>query len=312
MSDLRSNGAEALTGYMHPAYAGSLAEFGRPRRLPRCGGWILERQIPRFPYCDAMGFYPLFFCRDWSQLAADLEGVGTELVSVAVVTDPFGEYDPAYLRQCFRDVVIPFKEHYVVDLRRPANSFVSRNRRKKARRAFKEVWVEECREPTQFIEEWVALYATLVEKHKIAGIKAFSRTAFAKQLTIPGLVMLRAVHQGITVGATLWFVQGEVGYGHLAAFSKVGYELRASYALDWFAVEYFSDKVRWLDLGAGAGMANDSTNGLSLYKRGWSTGTRTVYFCGRIFDHQRYAEIVKAKDIPATSYFPAYRKGEFT
>lgn len=69
--------------------------------------------------------------------------------------------------------------------------------------------------------------------------------------------------------------------------------------------------VSWLDLGAGAGMANDGTNGLSLYKRGWSTDTRTVYLCGRIFDHKRYAEIVKAKGIAATDYFPAYRKGEF-
>jgi len=240
-----------------------------------------------------------------------LEDLGDELVSLALVTDPFGKYDPAYLRRCFKDVVIPFKEHFIVDLRRPMNEFVSKSRRKHAHRALRKVQVEVSQKPTQFVEEWVALYNTLIERHNVRGIRAFSRKAFAKQLSIPGMVMLRAVYQGITVGATLWFVQGEVSYSHLAAFSKVGYELRASYALNWFAIEYFSDKVRWLDLGGGAGITKDGTDGLSLYKRGWSTDTRTVYFCGRIFNHERYAEIVKAKGISATDYFPVYRKGEF-
>jgi hypothetical protein len=305
------NEGEIVVGYMHPGYAESLVEFGAPRELPQCGGWILERQIPGFPYRDAMGCYPLFCCQDWSQLHADLEGIGDELVSLALVTDPFGEYDLTYLQRCFEDTIIPFKEHFVVDLHRPVNDIVSKNRRKKARKALKEVCVEECQEPAQFIGEWVALYTTLSERHNITGIRAFSRAAFAEQLSIPGMVMLRAVYRGTTVGITLWFVQGKVGYGHLAAFNKIGYELRASYALDWFAFEFFSDKVRWLDLGAGAGITDDSTDGLSEYKRGWSTGTRTVYFCGRIFDRQRYAEIVKAKGIASNEHFPAYRKGEF-
>ena len=59
------------------------------------------------------------------------------------------------------------------------------------------------------------------------------------------------------------------------------------------------------------GVESNCTDGLSQFKRGWSTGTRTAYFCGRIFDHKSYAEIVKAKGIAATTYFPAYRKGEF-
>jgi hypothetical protein len=49
---------QAVTGYMHPQYARSLAEFGIPRKLPRCRGWILQRQIPDFPHYDGMGCYP--------------------------------------------------------------------------------------------------------------------------------------------------------------------------------------------------------------------------------------------------------------
>jgi len=300
-----------LIGYLHPSYAESLAEFGTPRELPGCMGWILERQVPGFQYHDAMGCYHRFFCQDWSRLRDDLDDLGNALVSLSLVTEPFGTYDLAYLQRCFKDVVIPFKEHFVTDLRRPINAIVSKNRRKLARKARRGLSVEKCREPIKFFEEWVALHSTLVKRHRIRGIKAFSRAAFARQLCIPGMVMFRALYQGNTVGATLWFEQGEISYGHLAAFSEIGYEIEASYALDWYAIEYFSSRIRWLDWGSSAGIANESTNGLSQYKRGWSTGTRTVYFCGRIFDHQRYAEIVKAKDLPTTSYFPAYRRGEF-
>lgn len=300
-----------MTGYMHPGYAQSLAEFGTPRELPRCGGWILVRQIPGFPYHDAMGCYPLFCCQDWSQLYADLEDIGDELVSLSLVTDPFGEYDPTYLHQCLGDVVIPFKEHFVIDLHRSIDDIVSRHHRYYARKALEKVYVEECQEPGQFLDEWMALFNTLVDRHNIKGIKAFSRTAFAKQLSIPGMVVSRAVYQDTTVGGNLMFVQGEVVYGHVLALSEVGYKLGASYALYWSAIEYFSGKVRWYDIGAVPGMSNDSADGLSRFKRGWSAGTRTAYFCGRIFDHERYSEIVKAQGISATDYFPVYRKGEF-
>lgn len=303
---------KAATGYQHPDYAQSLAEFGTPRKLPRSKGWVLERQIPGFSYHDAMGCYPLFTCQDWSQLDIDLKNLEGDLVAFSSVTDPFGEYDPAYLRQCFRDVFVPFKDHFVVDLQQPVNAFVSSHHRRYARKALSDVSVERCEDPKQFIDEWVDLYGSLIERYDIDGILAFSRTAFAKQLSVPGIVVFRAVHDESTVSMLLWYVQGNVGYYHLGASSRQGYELRASFALFWTAIEYFADRgLRWLDLGAGAGVDGDGTDGLSRFKRGWSTGTRTAYFCGRIFDHARYAEIVEAKGIGPTDYFPAYRKAEF-
>jgi len=300
-----------ITGYMHPGYAESLREFGFPRELPQCGGWILERQIPGSSYRDAMGCYPLFACQDWSQLHSDLEGLRNELVSLSLVADPFGEFDLTYLKQCF-DVVIPFKEHFVADLRQPMNVIVSKHHRRYARKALQDVRVELCPDPKSYIDEWVNLYATLIEKHNITGIRAFSREAFFKQLSIPGIVIMIAFSQGITVGANVIYVQGEVAYTHLSAFSPRGYDLRAAYPIRSVAIEYLADnKVRWLDLGAGAGVKSSGTDGLSQFKRGWSTETRIAYFCGRIFDHQRYSEILKTKGITNTDYFPAYRKGEF-
>lgn len=291
-------------GYAHPLYAKSLAEFGTPRPLPRSGGWILERDIPDTPYRDAMGPYPLFVCRDWMGLEADLEGLGEELVSLTAVTDPFGEYDERLLYRCF-DEVRPFKEHYVTDLYAPR---ISKHHRYYARKALEKVRVEECAEPVRFLDDWTNLYAGLAQRHGLKGIKAFSREAFARQLRVPGIAMLRAVSDEQTVGMHLWYVSGGVAYSHLAASSELGYGLMASYALYRFAVERFAGRVRWLDLGAGAG-AGEASGGLSRFKRGWATGTRTTYLCGRVFDREAYEELSR-RSRPETAYFPAYRTGE--
>jgi len=297
-------------GYAHPAYAESLAEFGVPRELPRCGGWILERDVPGFTNRDGRGCYPLFFCRDWSRLDADLTEIGGDLVSVSLVTDPFGEYESAYLERCF-DVVRPFKEHFVIDCSRPIDAVVSKNHRYQTRKALKQIQVERCGDPARFLDEWVALYDILVKRHDLRGIQAFSRAAFSKHLNIPGVFALRALHQGVTVGGLLGFFQGDLAYAHLAASSDLGYELGASYALFWTAIEQLHGKVRWFSIGGTAGISRNESSGLDFFKRGWSRETRTVYFCGRILNRERYQSIVEAMGAPPTDYFPAYRHGEF-
>ena len=301
-----------VTGYRHPGYAESLQEFGTPLALPHCGGWLLRRQIPACSDRDSMSCYPLFSCLDWSQLEADLEAIGDHLVSVAIVTDPFGNYDEPFLKRCFNDLVIPFKTHYVVALDRPVNTIVSSHHRRNARKAAKVVSVEVCEPPSQYLDDWVALYQTLIARHAIKGISTFSRSAFAKQLNVPGLTAFRAIHNGKTAGMLLWYIQGDVGYYHLGAYSSSGYDLNVSFALFWFAIAYFSDMgLQWLNLGAGAGLQNETDDGLSRFKRGWSTNTRTAYFCGRIFNPLRYRQISQAKGLLDTAYFPAYRAGEF-
>jgi GNAT acetyltransferase-like protein len=287
-------------------------EFGVPRELPRSGGWILERQIHGFADHDAMGVYPLFACRDWSELYQDLDDIKHELISLTLITDPFGEYDVAQLHLCFKDVVFPFKEHFVVDLNRSIDSVVSDHHRRNSKKVLQRVCVERCTKPAGHLDEWFGLYKNLIRRHQINGIAVFSRESFAKQLDVPGIVAFRARHEGVTVGMLLWYIQGNVAYYHLGAYSEYGYELRASFALFLFAIEHFAaNRLRWLNLGAGAGVKGDYKDGLSRFKRGWSTGTRPVYFCGRIFNHARYAEIVNANGLGTTTYFPAYRRGEF-
>jgi hypothetical protein len=298
-------------GYSHSRYAEALKEFGAPRHLYRSGGWLLERSAPGTSYRDAMGCYPLFACDDWSTLDQDLDELGDELVSVALVADPFGDHDPELLQKCFPDRVIPFKEHLVTDLSQTPDSFIDAQHRRKARRALERLKVEDCADPLRFVDDWNNLYANLIKRHRIQGLTAFSAASFKAQLAVPGISMFRATHDGETAGMTLWYADRGVAYYHLGAYSDLGYELEASFALFRHVLDYFANHgMRWLNLGAGAGLANEA-DGLTRFKRGWATGTRPAYFCGRIFDRFKYEEAMNARHIAPSDYFPGYRKGEF-
>jgi hypothetical protein len=298
-----------VTGYLHSDYAKSLSEFGRPRLLPASRGWILERPIPGSTSYDGTGCYPLFCCAEWQGVAEDVNGLADDLVSVVLVADPLGDHSLELLRGAF-DRVVPYKEHFVVETGRPLAEFVRRSHRARANRALKDVAVELCTEPLAFIDDWERVFAVLVARHSITGLRRFSRRAFERQLAIPGMVMFRAITARQTVGLDLWYVQGDCAQNHLAAFDATGYALHASYATKWRALEYFSDRVRWVNLGAAVGV--DPNSGLSQFKRGWSTGTKTAWLCARVLQPAVYAAITRKSHTLEASYFPAYRSGEFS
>jgi hypothetical protein len=300
-----------VTGYLHPNYAKSLSEFGAPLQLPRSGGWLLKRTIDGADV-DAMGAYPLFVCSDWKSLKCDFIQLGKSLVSVVVVTDPFGEYDESSLRDCFGDLVITFKSHFLNDLSCPLESTICEHHARNVAIGLKQVTVKRCEDPFSHLDDWVRLYSVLTQRRQITGIRAFSPASFAGQLKTPGIVSFRALRGLQTVGMILWYVQNSVAYYHLGAYTNEGYQLRASFALFRKALEYFAESgLKYANLGAGAGLGGAADDGLSRFKRGWSTDVRTTYLCGRIFNREEYDRLVRERGVAATNYFPAYRKGEF-
>ena len=297
-------------GYAHHDYAISLKEFGEPRKLPNCGGWILVRAISGTPYKDAMGCYPLFSCRNWERLHEDLEQVGPDLVSLSLVTDPLSGVDPAYLNRCF-DFVKPFKTHYIIDLIRPLESFIGKVHRKNARKTLELMDVEICMEPAEYLDEWIKLYENLISKHNMKGINAFSPECFKIQLAMPGMVMFLARREREIIGATLVLKQEKAAYFHLSAFTSEGYKIRASYGTHWAALVYGLEKgIRYFNLGGTAGIKEDPKDGLGEFKRGWSNEYRTAYFCGRIFDHDKFKLLCQLYTISDVEYFPPYRSAE--
>lgn len=299
-----------LTGYLHPLYAASLAEFGEPRQLPRSGGWILQREIPGTRSLrDGMGAYPLFCCADWKGLKHDLQELSDDLVSLSLVTDPFGDFDVTDLEDCF-DKVMPFKKHFVADLSVPVHELVSKRHRGDARRSLREVAVEVCDNPVDYLDEWIELFRVLKKRHQIKALRTFSKNAFATQLQVPGLVMFKASRGNELVGLDLWYVQDDVAQGHLAAFSPTGYEAHASYATKWTMIEYFTGKVGWVNFGGAPGSSVNAEGGLSRFKRGWANTTHMTYFCSKVLNPDVYAKLDAAAGDHTDDYFPSYRHGE--
>jgi hypothetical protein len=298
-------------GYADRQYALSLSEFGRPLALPASGGWLLERPIGETGFADAVGPYPFFACDAWAHLGDDLGHLDSQLVSVGIVTDPFGEFVPADLHRAFPARVTPYKQHFVVDLRAFSEATLDAHHRRNVRWASKRVAVVPCDRPLAHLEAWEGLYGVLRERHGVTGMARFSKAAFALQLAQPDLVAMRATADGETVGMVLWLCRDDVAYYHLAAYNERGYALKASFALFQAAIDHFAaNGRRWLALGAGAGVVGDNTDGLTRFKAGWANGQRQVYFCGRIGQPVRYDALSAASGAGDSPYFPAYRDKE--
>jgi hypothetical protein len=297
--------ASLAQGYESREYAEALEEFGVLLELPRSGGTVLVRAIYGSTAQDAMGCYPLFACRDWNQVSADIENLTDRLVSFSCVTDPFADTTPAQLQAAFPDVCFAYKEHFVSDLSLPLSETVDSHHRRNIRKATARMEVFPAAPSSDLLQQWQALYDNLIARHGIIGIARFSSQSFARQFTVPGFTAFAATDGENILGMTLWYESNGVAYYHLGAYSDLGYELGASFAIFSAVLSHFqSSGVRWAALGAGAGTkAVDS--GLSRFKKGWSTGTRTAYFCGRILQPAVYESLSGASS--AVDFFPFYR-----
>jgi hypothetical protein len=78
----------------------------------------------------------------------------------------------------------------------------------------------------------------------------------------------------------------------------------------WESMRFLSHQVSWADFGAAPGLRN-VRDGLAQYKQAWATAVRPVYFCGSVFDQDKYDYLVNAIKSANPKYFPAYRFGEF-
>jgi hypothetical protein len=300
-----------IEGYSHPLYAHSLDEFGTPFLLQHSEGWLLEREIPGTVLQDLMGCYPIFSCQDWQGLARDIKEITNRYVSLVLVTDPFQDIEVSKLQEIFPDLAKPFKQHYIVDLMQDPWDSVSRHHRRNLRKAELNLQVEIASEPASWIDVWVNLYENIVGKYRLRGIQAFSKRSFVRLLQVPGVELMLAFWGDKPVGAQFWIHQGERAYNHLNALSIDGYELGAGFALYGFAIDYYKDKVQYLDIGGGAGFNISGTDGLAAFKRGWTGNVRMTYLCGRILNNEDYRDLVREKDASLSTYFPAYRRGEF-
>lgn len=299
-------------GYHHRDYAFSLSEYGDPIKLERSGGWLLQRPILGSKYRDAMGCYPLLTCDNWNGLFDDLGNLKNQMVAVWMITDPFADLSFEELSSFFTDVCFLFKHHIVVDLSQSRDAIVSKHHKRYAQKSLNHVEISMVENPEACVGDWERLYRYLIEKHEIKGLTRFSTEAFSKQLKVPGCVVFQAFHEQRVVAMQIWYRYHDRAYYHLGASSEEGYRQYAAFGLFWEAIDYFKRlDIKWLSLGAGAGVKPDSNDGLTRFKKGWSNETLPVYFCGAVMNINQYKQLCSTQSNQDKNYFPAYRAGEF-
>jgi hypothetical protein len=298
-----------MQGYLHPLYAQSFSEIGEPIFLPKSKGWLIKRKIPGTPYFDAMGPYPLFFCENWNELIYDFSPLKEELISISLVIPPFSNFDEEKYAQYF-DIFTSFKDHYIADLSTPVEKIISKTRRKDIRKAKNKLIVELQFPPNINIDEWEYLYTCLISRHRINGFRTFSKFSFEKQLSIPNTHYFRVLQDGLVVGGNIYFIQDHIAYAHLSAFTEIGYDLGAPYAVKGFAMNYFQEKIQFINFGGSTGKQNER-NGLDEFKKGWSNRVEKSYFCGKVLNKDRYQELNQRRFKNKTDWFPSYRTNDF-
>jgi hypothetical protein len=285
-------------GYSSETYARSLTHMGQAIPLPESGTWVLARPIPGAIAQDACGPYPLWLAQDFTRLETDLQRLQPEWVSLVGVLSPFVQSDMSAL---FGDCYRPYKEHLCVDLRAPLRP--STHHRRNLRKADQVTTQEITHWEPVHLEAWQSLYAQLIARHQITGAAAFPPESLAAQRAIPGLRTWAATAQGQIVGMTLWITDSPYAYYHLGAFNELGYACGAAFALFATALKTLQQEgLQEVDLGAGAGTWQGS-EGLTRFKRGWATHTRTAWLCGKILDPAQYAALSQNR----ATFFPAYR-----
>jgi hypothetical protein len=301
-----SQGKIDAPGYLNRQYALSLANHGRPRYLPQCGGWILVREIKDTGLFDGIGPYPLFCCKDWSKLPDDLATLRGELVTLTLVADPLGDYTIYQLMNWF-DHTWAYKPHYIIDNALTPSRAAGHKRN--IRKATKTGIIISQVDPATAYPAWCWLYGVHVSTRKGCNpLAKFGATPFKHQFQAPGLTAFAATIDGTAVAMALFYEMGNRAYYHLGASSREGRDCRAMFAIFDKAIEYFRPRVSLLDLGGGVGNVRENGDGLVRFKKGWANDMRFAHLCGKVFDRAAYDELSKGQD--GIDYFPMYRKKE--
>ncbi|WP_158742533.1 GNAT family N-acetyltransferase [Acidisphaera sp. L21] len=298
---------EERPAYASFAYAQTLAHVGCAIDLPEWRTAMVLRDIPGAPgQVDAMGPYPVCVLGQDADIAAGLDALAKAgAVSVVLVADQTVGLPPADLATHF-SLCRAFKTHHVID-RNAGPTGPSKHHRDRIRRGSRHATARlvYLADPG-WRAQWQHLYAGLVAKRGITGLQAFPNSCFDALAQLPGqqlLAFAAEASDGTVLAMQLWVRHGDCAYSHLTATSKAGYRVGATYVVYAAAIEHLAE-CRVLDLGGGAGHADDPNDSLAAFKRGFANATTFTHLYGAVLDPARYAQLSGGH---TSEFFPAYR-----
>jgi hypothetical protein len=287
--------------YASRDYADALGFAGEALDVPAWRSWVIRRSVAAAGTFDATGPYPRTVLAADADLEAGLAQLaGSGLVSVVLATDPLSGPPPERLARAF-PLCRAFKTHQMID--RGKGYAPDKHHRYEIRRAQARCSVQRVALADR-MDDWRALYSGLAERHGISGMAAFSDHYFEILARAPSFETFVASVGGEVAAMAIWFEHRGLACNHLGASNALGYANGASYALYAAAIERFEGCAA-IDLGGGAGAADDPHDGLVRFKRGFANATATSHLCGAVLDAARYRELGGGRC--ADGFFPAYR-----
>lgn len=294
-----------MRGYKNKGYASSFTEQGEAVYLNNCDGWLIKRPIANTSYFDLIGPYPLFFCKDLLSINKDiLDLYHKKIVSLVFVND---QVEPLSLKKTKEQFTLfkPFKVHYVANLDKPWELFVRRNMRRYANKAFKNFHISLVENNSLFLESLWNFYIENISKKKFTINNLLTKTNLMNQLKLPGVTLFKAESKNKVHGIACYIEVDSRVYGHIIGCSEQGYANYVTYGLYGAALSYYQKRMESIDFGGNAGLSNDSSCGLALFKSGWCNQKKMTYLCGKITNKELYSQLTA--NIKNSSYFPAYR-----
>lgn len=287
-----------MTPYADPRHLAALARDGA-HRLPVAnwgGANLLLRPIPGTALRDAAGPYPLLpFDPSWRIASGLQEMRAAGAISAVIVADPLA---PPADTDAFQMARLFKRHHLVIGRYAP-----SEHHRAELRRAARRCEVAE----TPYEEGWrdfAALYAGLVARKGIAGGAGDFDSAYFAALA-PLRPRLFAAHaHGHVIAMSLWLIEGDRAWYHLAASDEAGRAASAGYAVVDAAIRaLLADGIGRILLGGGLAEAHQPPCGLDRFKAGFANDSRVNLLLGAVLDPQGCAMLGGATG----AFFPAYR-----
>ncbi len=292
---------------MHPyatqTYGTSLAHWGEVVQVNAWQNCVIKRPITATHY-DAAGTYPIMpFTKDTNIPAGIDELKQHGFVSLVMVLDDFHRPELDALHP-YATTLSPFKTHYLY--RRSLGELTYDTHHKRAlKKAVKSVQVD-IANLADHVEAWTDLYHQLTTKLQLKGLHAFPLAHHQILASLENVIFLGAWIEDALVAGHIFVRHNNILMSHLVASNAAGYEHRASFALNDFAIRHFTD-IDIINFGGGAGNSVGTDDGLARFKRGFANDTANTYLCGIILDTERYETLSKAHTAHNSSYFPRYR-----
>jgi len=294
-----------VTGLHQSGFASAL---GEAFQLERANGWVLKRQLGEDGGYDLISPYPSFAETDFAKINFDLASLMAEkkFVALTLRTDALSEAEVLSTKAHW-DWFKTFKTHHITDLSIDWRTSAARNALRYEKRARQTFQYEVSSTPSDYAKELHHLNQTILQRTTGSIQSQIELETLKRQLGLLGAVLIKATYDSGLQALGLFMQSDNKAYAYLLGCTNDAREDYVLYGLYGFALDLFSNRVRYVDFGAGPGMRDNIDHPVAKFKRLWTNKMAKSYICGKIIRDDIYRQLTKTSPVDHPDFFPGYK-----